>query len=207
MALTAESLSQSEAAELLDRARAGDGDAFCRLAEQSEERLLRQALGMTGQLAAAEDLVAETMVEAWRSLGRFHGTCQFSTWLFSILLHRYQKHVRRCRCRPVSLSTFQAGEAEKQQQVQENLPGSEPSPSQALVQKETGERLRLALSCMKEEHRQVLLMRFFQDASLQEIAAALQCPVGTVKSRLHYALEELRKSGANLNAQDPGEDT
>ena len=75
--------------ELLARARAGEGQAFCQLAAQHEARLFQQACGLIHDSSAAEDLVSETLVEAWRSLPRFNGSCRFSTWLFSILLHRY----------------------------------------------------------------------------------------------------------------------
>src|SRR5580698_3373719 len=85
-------------------ARAGDADAFCRLTEPLQTRLLRQAAALSGDVSAAEDLVAETLVEAWKSLARYDGSCRLSTWLYAILLHRYQKWRRRARSRPVVLA-------------------------------------------------------------------------------------------------------
>jgi len=70
-----------EAAEALALARTGDAEAFCRLTEPLQDRLLRQAAALSGDLAAAEDLVSETLVEAWKSLARYHESCRFSNWL------------------------------------------------------------------------------------------------------------------------------
>ena len=90
------------APEILSRAREGDSSAFCRLVEPLQPRSFRQAVALSGDVSAAEDLVSETLVEAWKSLPRYNETCRLSTWLYSILLHRYQKSVRRARSRPVS---------------------------------------------------------------------------------------------------------
>jgi RNA polymerase sigma-70 factor, ECF subfamily len=95
MAITADRLEIAGGTDLLTRARAGEASAFCQLAAEHERRLLQQAFGLTRDLSAAEDLVSETLVEAWRSLSRYNDACRFSNWLFSILLHRHQKALRR----------------------------------------------------------------------------------------------------------------
>ena len=104
MVITDDPPERSDSRELLARACAGDADAFCRLAEPLQARLLRQAVALTGDVSAAEDLVSETLVEAWKSLPRYNQTCRLSTWLYAILLHRHRKAVRHARCRPVSLA-------------------------------------------------------------------------------------------------------
>ena len=111
MVITADRPEIAGSADLLTRARAGESSAFCRLAAEHEGRLLQQACGLTHDPSAAEDLVAETLVEAWRSLSRYDGTCRFSTWLFSILLHRHQKALRRARSRPIPLAALPSAEA------------------------------------------------------------------------------------------------
>lgn len=193
--------------ELLARARAGDAQAFCRLAARHEARLLWQADGMTRCAAVAEDLVAETMVEAWRSLPRYNGSCRFSTWLFSILVHRLQKHLRRARSRPVPLGALPQPEADALLQHQKDLPEGGLTPSDALIQSEAADELRRVIESLPDKHREVILLRFFEDASLPEIAGLLGCSVGTVKSRLHYALEKLREGAAPLNLFHPPRDT
>ena len=67
-----------------------------------------------------------------------------------------------------------------------------------MAQNETGGRLRQSLESLPDKHRQVIPLRFFEDASLPDMAVVLDCSVGTVKSRLHHALEKLRKMKMNL---------
>lgn len=136
MVITADRPEFAGSADLLTRARAGETLAFCRLAAQDEGRLLQQACGLTRDPSAAEDLVSETLVEAWRSLSRFNGACRFSTWLFSILLHRHQKALRRARSRPISIAALPSAEANQRRQAQENLPAACPSPAEEVMRKE-----------------------------------------------------------------------
>ena len=185
--------------ELLARTCGGEAEAFCLLTEPMQARLLRQAVTLAGDVSAAEDLVSETLVEAWRSLPRYNQTCRLSTWLYAILLHRHRRAIRRARCRPISLAWLPFFERQNLQDLQENLPSSEPSPAEALAQNETAARLRQYLELLPEKHRQVILLRFFEDASLSDMAAVLGRSEGTVKSRLHHALEKLRKMKMNLS--------
>ena len=184
--------------ELLARACAGDADAFCRLAEPLQARLLRQAVALAGDVSAAEDLVSETLVEAWRSLPRYNQTCRLSTWLYAILLHRCRKSVRRARRRPISLAWLPFFETRELDEQRANLSSPELSPVEKLLQDETSARLQKCLEQLPDKHRQIILLRFFEDASLPDMAAVLGCSVGTVKSRLHHALEKLRKMKMNL---------
>jgi RNA polymerase sigma-70 factor, ECF subfamily len=207
MVITADRPEIAGTADLLTRARAGESSAFCRLAAEHEGRLLQQACGLTRDQSAAEDLVAETMVEAWRSLARYNGTCRFSTWLFSILLHRHQKALRRARSRPIPLAALPSAEADARRQAQENLPAADPSPADEAMRREAANKLHAAVAALPDKHQQVILLRFFEDASLPEIATVLGCSVGTVKSRLHYALEKLREAQQGLNLSELRGDT
>ncbi|MDB6024044.1 MAG: polymerase sigma factor, sigma-70 family [Verrucomicrobiales bacterium] len=182
----------------LSRARAGDADAFCLLVTPLQERLLRQAVGLCGDVSAAEDLVSETLVEAWKSLGRFDGNCRLSTWLYSILLHRHYKALRRARSRPISFSWLPFFQQEQIEQQQQNVPGSSATPDEVVALGELTAELRRCVDALSDKHREVILLRFFEDASLSEIAVVLGCSAGTVKSRLHHALENLRKMKMNL---------
>jgi RNA polymerase sigma-70 factor (ECF subfamily) len=207
MVITADRPEFAGSTDLLTRARGGEASAFCQLAAQHERRLLQQACGLTRDVSAAEDLVTETLVEAWRSIGRYNGACRFSTWLFSILLHRHQKALRRARSRPIPLAALPPVEADAHRQAQESLPAAGPSPAESAMRQEAADKLRQAVAALPGKHQQVVLLRFFEDASLPEIAAVLGCSVGTVKSRLHYALEKLRESQAGLNLSELRGDT
>ena len=198
MVITDDHPEQLAAQELLSRARQGDAQAFCLLVEPLQARLLRQAAALSGDMSAAEDLVSETLVEAWKSLARYNETCRFSTWLHAILLHRYRKSVRHARRRPVSLGWLPFLEARQLREQQENLPSPESSPAELVDQSEQFAQLRRCIERLPDKHRTIISLRFFEDASLPDMAAVLGCSVGTVKSRLHHALEKLRKMKLNL---------
>jgi len=179
--------------DLLAAARQGDAEAFCALVRPLEARLLRQVTGLCGNGSLAEGLVAETMVEAWRCLERYNQTCRLSTWLYAILLHRWQKAARRARSRPPSLSSLPPAQAEALEERQQQVSALTPSPAEALARREFLSEVRDLLERLPEKHRAVILLRFYEDASLEDMAAVLECPLATVKSRLLHALDKLRK--------------
>lgn len=176
-------MSELDEPQLLCRACAGDADAFSALALRHGERLRRTALALCRDEHLADDLAQETLAEAWRSLARFDGRCRFTTWLHGILVHRGHKAARHAASRPRLLAHDAA-------------PPHEPidfhSPAAAAQQRESARSLHAAVGELPEEHRAVIELRFFADLPLDEIAAALDVPLGTVKSRLHHGLEKLR---------------
>ena len=198
MGVTHDGVEIIDATESLSRARAGDAEAFCRLTEPLQSRLLRQAAALSGNVGTAEDLVAETLVEAWKSLARYDGRCRLSTWLYAILLHRHQNWMRRARSRPVALAWLPVFERDHLTARQENVPSPEASPAEDAARNENSAHLRECIARLSEKRRRIILLRFFEDASLPDMARVLDCPVGTVKSRLHHALEKLRKIKMNL---------
>ncbi len=204
MVISDDRLTPPVAPELLARARAGDAPAFCLLIEPLQARLLRQAAALTGDLNLAEDIVSETLIEAWKSFPRYNGSCRLSTWLYAILLHRYQKSVRRAQSRPIALTLLSLFEAQDLRNQQENVAVPEPSPAEVVAQKEFFAQLRQCIELLPKKHARVIPLRFFEDASLPDMAAVLGCSIGTVKSRLHHALEKMRKTKMNLSG--PGED-
>ena len=82
---------------------------------------------------------------------------------------------------------------------QERIPSPEPSPAEDAARNETSARLRACVGRLPEKHRRIILLRFFEEASLPDMAHVLGLPVGTVKSRLHHALEKLREMKMNLS--------
>jgi RNA polymerase sigma-70 factor, ECF subfamily len=198
MVIPVDPLKSPIAPDLLPRARAGDADAFCQLIKPLQAALLRQATLLSGDPAGAEDLVSETFVAAWTSLARYDQSCRLSTWLYAILLHRHQKAIRRARSRPISLAWLTFFQADKLGQENLERPAPAPSPLDQTAQNETFAHLRRCIEQLPERHRQVIWLRFFEDASLDDIAKVLRCSTGTVKSRLHHALEKLRKMKVNL---------
>lgn len=193
LALNKKSAAQpaSDGPDLLGQARSGDSEAFGQLCRQHEDRLLRQALVLGGDLATAEDLVQETLVEAWRCLPRYHGGCHFFTWLCSILIHRHQNSRRKKW--PVPFSFLFDRERDEAESFLAQVADPGLLPSRDAEQAEQVARVRRSLEKLPARQREVVYLRFYAEDSLEGIAAALGCPVGTVKSRLFHGLERLRQ--------------
>jgi RNA polymerase sigma-70 factor (ECF subfamily) len=183
---------------LLDRARAGDTEAFGEICRVYETRLLRQALTLSGNPTLAEDLAQDTLVEAWKYLRRFNGRCQFFTWLCAILLNRYRNTVREKR--PMPLSSLARHDQDEFQNSISHLADRDSSPDHAAQLREQSALVLECIQALPAKHQQVIYLRFYVDDSFEGIAAALGCSVGTVKSRLFRALDKLRTMNA-LNAQ------
>jgi RNA polymerase sigma-70 factor (ECF subfamily) len=182
---------------LLERARSGDTEAFCSLCQIHEARLLRQAMTLCGNSTLAEDLAQDTLVEAWKCLKRYNGRCQFFTWLYAILLNRHRNALRQQRGAPEL--PFPPCGCEPTQSALVQLPDHAPAPDEAALRSEQAALIRQCINSLPQKHQDVILLRFFLDDSLEGIASALGCSVGTVKSRLFHALEKLRAMNA-LNA-------
>lgn len=190
----------SDSPNLLERAQAGDAEAFGELCRFYETRLLRQASLLCGNESLAEDLAQDTLVEAWRCLRRYNGQCQFFTWLCSILLNRFRNILREKR--PLPLSSLSSDDRDNLQNSVGTWASSESLPDEAAQLRERAALVQKCIQSLPEKHQQVIYLRFYVDDSLEGIASALECSVGTVKSRLFNALDKLR--GMNLlNAQFP----
>jgi len=168
-------------ANLIEAARRGTRRAFGNLVEHYQARLHRSACCLTRGAADAEDLAQETFVRAYMGLGRFRGDCAFYTWLFGILLNVYRRWLRRQRREPSRHDENAAVEA----------PDPHPSPGrQAAVADELG-RVFGVIEHLPRRLREVLVLRHVEEMSYDEIARAVGCRVGTVRSRLHRAREFL----------------
>ena len=175
--------------ELICRFQAGDVSAFQTLAARHCEPLSRCAITLCRDRQLAEDIAQETLLEAWRSLARFDGRCRFSTWLYGILRHRFLKSRRRNH---LPITELPSGDLV-------SLPYSPSDPTRELQRADDATRVRQAVAALPSEHRDVIELRFFADASLDDIAAVLDIPLGTVKSRLHNGLEKLRQQRLAVN--------
>lgn len=180
----------------LDLARAGDAEAFNEVYRTHATRLLRQAMALCGNSALAEELAQDTLVEAWKYLHRYNGRCEFFTWLCAILLNRYRNSLRDSR-RACALDNHEQGEVSD---AVAKLTDHSSSPDEAAALRDQNALMRKCIEALPAKHQQVIYLRFYVDDSLEGIAAALGCSVGTVKSRLFHALDKLRGMNA-INAQ------
>ncbi len=161
--------------------RKGDPRNLEELLDSLGSRLLRSAYLMCGSENDAQDLAQETFLQAFRSVHRFKGQSSFYTWLHGILLN-LTRHYHRHRERVVVDDEIAQGQAAP---VDESPAACDLDYMTAVV--------REGLSRLSRPHREVLVLRFYEEMKIDEIARHLGISKGTVKSRLHYALNEMQK--------------
>ena len=162
---------------IIARARRGDAGAFEQLVETYREQVYRIALRMCGNAADADEAAQEAFLAAWKGLPNFRGDSQFSTWLYQLTTHAAIDLMRR----------------EKRQIAAEDITEvTAPGPQQQAERRETQETVRDAILQLAPEYRQIVVLRFLEDLSYEEIGAALKLPSGTVKSRLNRAKAQLK---------------
>ena len=168
----------SDEARLVADLKAGRKEAFDRLVELHYNRLHRLAFTMTGSDEDAADLVQETFLAAMKSAGNFRGDSRLTTWLIAILRNQFTLHLRsRRKWRHAPMEAAGAVRA------------PEPQPSVRPAVTAILERVRL----LPEELRTALVLFYLEGMRYAEIAEAMECPVGTVRSRLFEARERLKK--------------
>ncbi len=164
-----------------------DPDLLDRLIEQYHYRLFRYVLYLTGSQEAAEDLFQETWVRVIDRGHQYNGKSKFETWLFTIARNLVIDFQRRKK----SLTALI--DPDKGEQMLQLEAADTPSPADWAVAHEESERVAGALSRLPAAYREVLLLRFQEELSLEEIAAVVAAPLSTVKSRLYRGLTELRE--------------
>jgi len=163
-------------AELVDRARRGDREAFSVLAAGAVDRLYGIARMVLRDTELAEDATQEALVRAWRDLPTLRDVERFDAWLYRLIVRASAdigRHRRRWRTEVTMLPKEP----------------SEPDGTSALADRDQIER---GLRRLTDAQQTILVLHFYVGLSPSETAAALEIPVGTAKSRLHYAIEALR---------------
>jgi RNA polymerase sigma-70 factor (ECF subfamily) len=174
--------------QLVERAIAGDTDAFGEVVRRWERKIYALAYGFTGSVEDARDAAQETFVAAYRNLRNFRGEAKVSSWLHRIAVNQCITRQRRARVRS------ETGIEEAVESSGESFlsTGETYSPARAAEVKERNEAVRRAVAALTPELREVVLLKEFEGLTFQEIAEALQVPLSTVKSRLYTALRQLR---------------
>jgi len=183
--------SAPETAELLDAIRAGDANALERVAREQAPRLFRFALRLTGRREDAEDLVQETLLAALPALSRFEGRAKLSTYLMRALANRFKNRLR-ARSRSRLVDWFRGRRREEDDADAPDAVDAAPTALDGLVTLERAARVREAVTRIEPHRRLTLLLREVEELSYEEIAEMTGVPVGTVRSRLARARDDLR---------------
>lgn len=179
-------------ARWLEQARRGDFQAFAELVEAYQRPVFNLCYRMLGEAGEAEDAAQESFLRAHKNMRRYDPTRPFSTWLLSIASHHCIDQLRRRRLLVDSLEELQPWEE----------PADEaPGPESAAAQREGREAGRALLAKLGPQDRAVVVLRYWDDLSTEEIAEALSLTVKAVKSRLHRARRQMAEAWLQDHAE------
>ncbi len=175
---------------IVQKVQAGDVAAFDRLIVKYRARLLGVIYNMTSNREDAADLTQDAFIKAFQSIQRFNGQASFFTWLYRIAVNSTLTHLRKARLR--SFFSFEKIHEEvKAAEVLNQLTDKNGADRELFV-KELQEKLNEAMQKLSIKHRTVVTLFEVDGLSHEEIADIMDCSVGTVRSRLHYAKQLLQ---------------
>jgi RNA polymerase sigma-70 factor (ECF subfamily) len=179
--------------ELVRRARDGDREAFRELVERYQRKIASLALGMLRDREDALDVVQEAFTKAYRSLDRFKGDAGFYTWVYRIAMNLCIDHQRRDAKAPQPLSESRNGDGGEDRLGALPDATEHGDPYRRARDAEIARGVSEAIGELTPEHRAVIVLREVEGLSYEEISQVLECPKGTVMSRLHYARRQLQE--------------
>jgi RNA polymerase sigma-70 factor (ECF subfamily) len=175
---------------LVQRVQAGDVRAFDQLITKYRERLYAIVYNLTSNREDASDLTQEAFIKAFRSIRHFKGESSFFTWLYRIAVNASLTHLKRSRLR--RFFSFENLDQElAPSELLDALADRRQADKPTLI-KELQEKLNEALQRLSFNHRTVVILFEIEGLSHQEIAEVMECSEGTVRSRLHYAKQQLQ---------------
>lgn len=182
---------------LVELAKTGNERAFEMLVIKYQRRLERLVGRMVRDDGAMQDIVQESFIRAWRALANFRGEAQFYTWLYRIAVNTAKKHLMDLKRNPVIPESTLRGmqtdddETSQEQSPLNSLATTSETPESAYAAKEIGEAVNAAMDALPEELRQAITLRELEGLSYEEISEMMNCPIGTVRSRIFRAREAI----------------
>jgi RNA polymerase sigma-70 factor (ECF subfamily) len=177
---------------LVERTVAGDQKAFELLVLKYQRRIERLIGRMVRDTDLVEDIAQETFIRAYRALSQFRGEAQFYTWLYRIAVNTAKKALGDLKRDPlVSENALRGGEDEDETSAVENELTTAETPETVLAAKEIAAAVNSAMEALPEELRQAVTLREIEGLSYEEIAEVMNCPIGTVRSRIFRAREAI----------------
>ncbi len=173
----------SEELSLVTRVRQGDLEAFETLYEMHKTAIYRTALAITGDRLTAEEILQETFLRVFKNIHNIREGGTLSSWLYRIAVNLAYDWISQHRRRQVTLDNI----------IEQVIMPAVAPPDQTVEERELQSLIHEAIDKLEIKQRVTLVLFYLQDFSLAEIAEIMDCPVGTVKSRLYYARQNLRR--------------
>jgi len=174
--------------ELVKRVQRGDKSAFDLLVRKYQHRIGAVIGRFVPDYAESQDIAQETFIRAYRAIGNFRGDSQFYTWLYRIAVNTAKNHLVASKRRPPT-SDVEADEAE-------HFSGAQrlhdfDTPEHEMLRQEIAREVSDTVAALPEELRQAITLREIEGLSYEEIAETMDCPIGTVRSRIFRAREAI----------------
>jgi len=177
--------------ELVRRFKQGDREAYAEIVRRYQDRVFTVCLRWMGDRGIAEDVSQDVFLALFRSLQKFRGDSQLSTWVFRVVINHCKNRKSYQRRRAMDLHEPLEGTRQNPDAPRRQIADEGPGTDSRLRAMEAQGMLDRALAGLEEEHRAVLVLRDVQDLSYEEIGDLLDLPQGTVKSRIHRARARL----------------
>ena len=174
---------------LVERVQQGDKQAFGLLVSKYQRKLVRLLSRLVRDPAEVEDVAQETFIKAYRALPGFRGESAFYTWLYRIGINAAKNYLAAKGRRTPTNSEFDSEEAEgfdESEQLRDNN-----SPERILMSKQIADTVNAAMDRLPEDLRNAISLREIDGMSYEEIAQIMDCPIGTVRSRIFRAREAI----------------
>ncbi len=175
---------------LIRRVQQGDRSAFDLLVVKYQHKILNLVMRYVRDPADAHDVTQEAFIKAYRAAPSFRGDSAFYTWLYRIAINTAKNHLVAARRRPMNMD-FELQDAETFDSFS-NLRDID-TPERLALTSEIGEVVNKAIAALPDELRTAILLREIEGMSYEEIAQTMECPVGTVRSRIFRAREAIDK--------------
>jgi RNA polymerase sigma-70 factor, ECF subfamily len=179
-------------APLIDRVKQGDVKAFEMLVVKYQRRVERLVARMVRDVDIVQDITQETFIRAYRAIPQFRGESAFYTWLYRIAVNTAKKALLQLKRDPlVTESARLSREEDDETSRLENELTDGETPDAVLASKQVARAVNLAVEALSEDLRQAITLREIEGLSYEEIAEMMNCPIGTVRSRIFRAREAI----------------
>ena len=179
-------------AALVERAKQGDRTAFEMLVVKYQRRIERLIGRMVRDVDLVPDIAQETFIRAYRALPQFRGESAFYTWLYRIAVNTAKKSLMELKRDPLVTEAARAGADDDDDNSRpDREPSDSATPEALLASKQIAAAVNFAVEALSEDLRQAITLREIEGLSYEEIAALMNCPIGTVRSRIFRAREAI----------------
>jgi RNA polymerase sigma-70 factor (ECF subfamily) len=178
---------------LVERVKRGDVRAFEMLVVKYQRRIERLIARMVRDTDLVQDIAQETFIRAYRALPQFRGDSAFYTWLYRIAVNTAKKALMDLKRDPLvseAALSPQGDDGDETSRVENELTTGE-TPEAVLASKQIAQAVNMAIGALSEDLRQAITLREIEGLSYEEIAEVMNCPIGTVRSRIFRARESI----------------